>query len=183
MARRGVRLTILCEDVEHQRFAYHVFLNLRFSRHELRFEVAPSGRGAADQWVRKRYSHEVKAYRRRFQSQRVGLVVLIDADRLSVDERHRQLDDALTDAGMPCRDTSDVIVIFVPKRHIETWIAYLLDYGADEEQAYKNTVRDADIRQPAQRFVELFRLQREQRPDNLLPALERALDEMRRIPE
>jgi hypothetical protein len=60
--------------------------------------------------------------------------VLIDADRLSVDERHRQLNDALTDAEVPCRDSSDAIVIFVPKRHIETWIAYLLDYEADEEQ-------------------------------------------------
>jgi hypothetical protein len=46
MARRGVRLTILCEDDEHQQFARHVFLNLNFSRHELRFEIAPSGRGS-----------------------------------------------------------------------------------------------------------------------------------------
>jgi hypothetical protein len=109
--------------------------------------------------------------------------VLIDADRRSVDERHRQLDEMLTDAEMPCRDTGDAIVILVPKRHIETWIAHLLDYEVDEEQDYKNTVSDADLRHPAQRFVELFRLQRERRPENLLPAMERALDEMRRVPE
>lgn len=180
MPRRGVRLILLCEDDEHRRFAHRVFLGLGVRRHELRFFVSPTGRGAADRWVRQRYPEEVRAHRRRASSQSVGLLVVIDADQQTVEHRHRQLSNELTEAHLPVRSSNERIVIWVPKRHIETWIAYLSDQvsqAVNERDDYKKRVRDANYRPPAERFIQLYR-DTENRPSTLLPSLFHAFVEL-----
>ena len=65
MSRKGVRLVLLCEDDEHQRFAQRAFLALGFHFRELRFFVSPTGRGAADKWILDTFAKEARAHRRR----------------------------------------------------------------------------------------------------------------------
>lgn len=183
MARKGVRLYLVCEDDEHRRFAYRVFLRLGFHYHELRFFVSPTGRGAADRWVRQRYPEEVRAHRRRASSQSVGLLVVIDADRQTVEDRHRQLSNELTEAHLPARSSNERIVIWVPKRHIETWVAYLSDkvsQAVNERDDYKKRVRDVDYHPPAECFIQLYR-DTENRPPTLLPSLSNAFVELNRM--
>jgi hypothetical protein len=182
VARKGVRLVLLCEDDEHRRFARHVFHKLGRHYRELRTLVCPAGRGSAEQWVRQRYAEEVRVYRRRANTQQgIALVVTVDADQQTVDYRHAQLSQSLNEFALAERGTAERIVIWVPKRHIETWVADLLGQDVSEEDDCKNLMRDADYRPAADRFVERYRGPGS-RPANVLPSMSRAFDETDRLP-
>ncbi|MCK4340890.1 MAG: hypothetical protein KAY37_04115 [Phycisphaerae bacterium] len=182
MTRRGkgVRWVLLCEDSNHIRFARYVFLKLGYSYHELRVQQSPPGKGAAEQWVRKQYANEVRVHRRKASSQQVGLAVVIDADRHTVKERHAQLSKELTNAELPDRGSNERIVLWVPRRHIETWVAYLLEHDVNEEDDCKSLVRDVDYRPPTDRFVSLSH-DRDEKPVELLPSISVAFDELDRL--
>lgn len=182
MARERVRVVLLCEDDEHRRFAHHASRKLGRHYRELRLLVSPTGRGAAESWVRKRYAEEVLIHRRRASSQGgLALVVVIDADRQTVDRRHQQLAAALKQSGIEERRPSEKIVIWVPKRHIETWVTDLLQGNSNEHDDYKNVMRDVDYQPAAERFVEQYR-NPSSRPPGLLPSMSRAFDETARLP-
>jgi hypothetical protein len=157
MARRGVQLILICENGEHERFARCAFLKLGFHRRELRFSLSPAGRGAAEQWVRKQYADEVRAYRRKVGHLQVGLVVLIDADRETVAQRERRLADELRHSRQQERQARERIVHWTPRRHIETWVAFLRDHTVDEEMDCKSLVSTDDIRPAAESFVQMYR--------------------------
>lgn len=180
MARRGVRIVFLCEDSEHKQFAYRAFRKLDYHRRELRHSASPPGRGAAEQWVRERYATEVKAHRRRVSYQRVGLVVVIDADRNTVQKRAQQLVDELAHADQPRRETDERIAHWIPRRHIETWVAFLRDHTVDEEMDCKSLVKSDDYRPAAESFVQMYR-EPAQRPAELLESLALALGETDRL--
>ena len=157
MDRQDVRIVVLCEDEDHRRFSYHVLGKLRYHPRDIRFAISPRGRGAADLWIKKTYPEEVRGYRRRAANQQVALLVLVDADRLSVKARHKHLDDALAEAGQGKRSKTDHIALWVPKRHIETWIVFLVKHTkVDEKKDYKNEARNLGYDQAASRFVELY---------------------------
>ena len=181
MSARGVRLVVLCEDDEHRRFASYAFRGLGRHYRTLRTITCPAGRGSAESWVRKRYAEEVAAHRRKASSQHgLALVVVIDADKQTVDERHEQLAAALEHSGSERRGAAERIVIWVPKRHIETWVAYLSGRDANEEDDYKHAVADADYRPPAARFVDRYR-SAQGRPPGLLPSIVTAYTELDRV--
>ncbi len=182
MARRGVRLILICEDEEHERFARYALLGLGFGRPELRFFRSPSGRGAAEQWVRRQYATEVRAYRRKAGYQRVGLVVVIDADRRTVSEREEQLADELASAQEPARETRERVLHWTPRRHIETWVAFLCSRDVDEEMDCKRLVDSGDYRPAAESFVQIYQ-ETTPRPAQLLESLSLALDETARLEE
>jgi hypothetical protein len=183
MSARGVRLIVLCEDDEHRRFAHHAFRKLGRHYSELRAIVCPAAHGAGEKWVREHYAKEVRAHRRNASSQEgLALVVVIDADKQTVEHRYEQLDDALEQSGVQCRGRSERIMIWVPKRHIETWVADLLGHSVNEEGDYKNLMRDADYRPAAEEFVERCR-NPSRRPAAPLPSMSRAYEETDRLPQ
>jgi hypothetical protein len=181
VARKGVRLMFVCEDDEHWRFTRLAFLRLGYGPREMRVSLAPAGRGAAEQWVRQQYATEVRVYRRKAGHQNVGLVVVIDADKQTLDYRHEQLSEALNESGLDKRGAAERIVIWVPKRHVETWVADLRGRSVNEEDDYKNLMRDVDYRPAADRFVERYR-DPGSRSANVLPSMSRAFDETDRLP-
>ena len=63
----------------------------------MRIERSPSGEGSAEGWVRKTFVKEVNAYRSRHA--KTALIVVIDADTHTVQDRWGQLDEALEDGG------------------------------------------------------------------------------------
>jgi len=179
MSRRGVRMVVLCEDEAHRRFSYQVFLKLGYHPRELYFHESPTGRGAAEHWVRERYPVEVEAYRRNVHTQRIGLLVLIDADNRTVEQRHRELDAALREKKLQSRAAQEVIVLFVPRRHIETWIAFLVGHQVDETNDCKGITRGVDYRDAAHRFVELHHHGADRSVG--LPSMETAFNELTRL--
>lgn len=98
-----------------------------------RVELSPSGKGSAEQFVRERYPREVKEFRRRANHGTAALVVVIDADTRTVDQRLTELESALTKADLPKRQSTEAIALLVPKRNIETWILCLTGDPIDEE--------------------------------------------------
>jgi hypothetical protein len=180
MARRGVQVVLICEDGEHERFARFALLELGFHRRELRFFLSPSGRGAAEQWVRQRYAEEVRAHRRKAGYRQVGLVVVIDADEETVAGRERRLANELRHSKQQERKERERIAHWIPRRHIETWVAFLRDQSVDERMDCKGLV-DARAYRPATRtFVEIYR-EPKRHPVALLPSLAHGLNETNRL--
>ena len=102
----------------------------------MRVVKSPSGAGSAEQWVRERFAVEVEACRGRHAETR--LIVLIDADTHTVQERIAQLDRALQEAEAPPvpHDTNEIARL-VAKRNIETWILCLNEEQVGEDNDYK----------------------------------------------
>jgi hypothetical protein len=104
----------------------------------MRIVKSPSGAGSAELWVRERFAIEVEAYRGR--RAKTKLIVVIDADTRSVQQRISQLDQALREAGAPpISNNEEGIARLVPRRNIETWILCLNDVQVDEDTDYKRT--------------------------------------------
>jgi hypothetical protein len=92
-------IILLLEDALHEQFIFRYLKKLKYGPHLMRFVRSPPGAGSAEQWVRQRLVIEVQACRgRRAQTK---LIVLIDADIHSVQERIAQLDSSLREAGVP----------------------------------------------------------------------------------
>lgn len=138
MVARDLRYVVLGEDIAHGNFVRRWLLAEGVEPRNIRLIPVPAGTGGAgDEHVRKTYPAEVASYRRRANSQRVALVVVVDADRETVRYRQRQLDQALSDTGGSSRADSERIAILVPKRNIETWLQALRDAPTEEETDYK----------------------------------------------
>lgn len=133
---RNVQIVILCEDRQHEAFARRFLERTGRNRRVQRVERAPGGRGSAEQFVRERYPKELAYYRERRHRVEHALIVLVDADRGSVDARVEQLERACQAAGMEHRQSADRVAIFVPARNIETWLAYLAGQSVNEEDGY-----------------------------------------------
>ena len=135
MSQRRVQIVILCEDRQQEVFARH-FLKMRGFPGIIRANICPSGSQSGEQYVRTQYAAEVKAYRQNRNRVSIGLVVLIDADTGTLQERLNQLAEALSEDSQPERRSDEAIAIFIPKRNIETWIHYLQGEVVNEEDSY-----------------------------------------------
>jgi len=185
MKRRGVRAVVLGEDDAHLRFARYALLRLGFNKREMRLLETPKGKGAGDQHVRTTYATEVQAHRSKASSQAVALLVLIDADTYTIDHRHQQLDQELRQDGLKTRSEKEAVIIWTPKRNIETWIMYLADRKVNEEDDYKPQAEMLDSRvrrKSAERFAELIQDESQRKPDTP-DSMRRGIEESRRIPE
>jgi hypothetical protein len=73
-----------------------------------------------------------------------ALVVLTDADAMTVAARIATLEQALRAANLPPRGSTEAIALFVPRRNIETWLAYLAGDNVDEEREYPRLDRERE---------------------------------------
>ena len=121
MSQRRAQIVILCEDRQQELFARH-FLKTRGFSGLFRANICPLGSQSGEQYVRTQYPTEVKAYRQNRNRVSIGLVVFIDADTSTLQERLNQLAHALSEDSQQNRQSAEAIAIFIPKRNIETWI-------------------------------------------------------------
>lgn len=170
----------LVEDQHHQMFIYRYLRARGFSKHEIRTKPSPLGEGSAEQWVRANYSIEVRAYRTRHA--KTALIVVIDADAHTVDERLAQLSQALHQAGSPPVQMNEPVAHLVPKRNVETWILFLNADQVDEEADYKSTSHNWNDLIPAAATT-LFQSTRPNAaiPDQCIGSLTRGINELRRL--
>ena len=131
------QVILLVEDRRHEQFISKYLQRGGLGRHAMRVVMSPSGVGSAEKWVREQFVIEVEACRNR-QAQ-TKLIVLIDADAQTVQQRLRQFDGKLRDAGvLAIPADTEQIGRLIPKRNIETWILCLNDVQVDEDTDYKN---------------------------------------------
>jgi hypothetical protein len=88
---------VLLEDEHHERLIVRHLKNCGLTERDIRVRKSPSGAGSAENWVRKNFVMETSAYRNR--QARTALIVMIDADTCTVQDRLTQLDQALKDSG------------------------------------------------------------------------------------
>ncbi|MEE3715506.1 hypothetical protein V2H45_01965 [Tumidithrix elongata RA019] len=134
-------IVILCEDLQQEVFVRSFLQKRGFNRRWFSPNICPSGQQSGEQFVRDRYPAEVRAYRSKKNHLDIALVVVIDADTNEVENRFKQLEQALKDQSLPPRQPDEKIAVFVPKRNIETWIHYLMGESVDELTAYSKFSR------------------------------------------
>lgn len=176
MARRDVRYVILCEDRLQEVFARTYLIERGINKRRIRVEPIVEGCGSAEQYVRENYAAQVKLHRSKASYQSVALIVLIDADNYTVSQRMEQLDKTLDEKRQP----KERIAIFVPKRHVETWIRYASGQDADETSSYHQFEREESKCKPHVRKL-ANEICRSDLPDDALPSLKEACKEILRI--
>ena len=178
MSQRRVQIVILCEDKQQEVFAIHFLKKRGFTLdRNFRTEICP--KGAGEQFVREKYAQEVVEYRRQRNKRSGMLIVLIDADKKTVEERLKQLDDALIENSQQLRQPSEAIAIFVPKRNIETWIRHLQCENVDEETEYTKFKKQSDCKPYLDKLVN--QCYQGNLDENAPPSLKAACGELQRI--
>ncbi|NSW58454.1 MAG: hypothetical protein HPY44_20790 [Armatimonadetes bacterium] len=152
---RGAEVVLLCEDKQHDCFFRRLLKLLGYGRIRVREDYPKGGGEAGEGFVRREFAAEAKWQRRRASRMKCGLLVVIDADSRSVDQRRNDVLGPLD----PPRAANENIAIFVPKRNIETWIAYLKDgVAVDEVSPYRRYPGCESKCHPAvDRFLEIAR--------------------------
>jgi len=132
------RVIVLAEDEHHEMLIRRYLRKCRIKTNEMFVRRSPSGRGSAESWVRREFVIEVRACRDR-QSRRAktALIVLIDADTHTVQDRLTQLDQALQQSGGQRVGRAEQIARLVPKRNVETWVLCLIGQQVNEDRDYK----------------------------------------------
>ena len=139
------------------------FLTLRgWSRYDVYFEVSPAGKGSAEQWVREQFPQELR--RHRAKHPRSGLVVVIDADTSDVVERIRGLEKACDDQSVERRGPDEPVLFVIPKRNIETWLAYLKGQAVNEDDEYAKYDLPSNCRHELERLHEMCQRDHLQEP-------------------
>jgi hypothetical protein len=140
MSDRVSQTILLCEDDTQERLtkAYLKKCNLPFGPPYVKAIVASrEQQGGNVAWVLNRFPKELHACRQRGKKAKTLLIVVIDADNHTVENRRRQVLDRMATAGLEQFGSNEPAVLLVPKRHFETWIRALLGELVTEEQDCK----------------------------------------------
>jgi len=179
---RPARIMILCEDRQQYSFVRHFLMNRGCGPDDIRKPRRRSNGGSGEQYVREQFPVELKAYRSQANHQLgIGLVVVIDADRQKVVDRIRAFDVACDEHGVPRRRQDERVLYVIPKRNIETWLAYLRGETRGETVDEKKKFRKYDY--PSDCHAEVDKLDAMCKAEKLdpvpPPSLERCCDEFK----
>lgn len=143
-------VVLLCEDEQSACFARRFLKERGYEAWQLREEKSPPGRGSGEQWVRERLPIELRAMRGAHSK---ALVVMTDADTMTVAERENSLRRKCLDGGVAWRSAGEAVLLMIPKRNIETWLAYLRGENTDENQVYPKYPAESDCRDEVRSLV------------------------------
>lgn len=143
MTIRKTQIVILCEDKQHWVFARKYLEAKGINKRKMTPVICADGQQSGEQFVRERFAEEVRTFRRKQRENR-ALVLVTDADTHLVAERIEQLEQQLEKVNLPRRGGSERIAIFVPKRNIETWIAFARGETVDEITSYRKLENESD---------------------------------------
>ena len=174
------KVVVVLEDDRHKMFIQRYLRKHGVDTTSVRIERSPSGRGSAEKWVCQRFVKEMAAFRRRHAKKL--LIVVVDADRHTVQSRLDQLDQALRDNEDTPVTKKEEVARLVPRRNIETWILCLTEHEVDEETDYKEQPHQWTkiIPDATARLFEWGRLNSEL-PSNCVDSLKKGIVELRRL--
>lgn len=176
------QVIVLAEDIRQQQIVRGYLRRCGLESHMMRLLPCPAGSGSGEQWVRERFLEEVKAYRKRRARANTALIVILDADNLSVPARLAQLDGKLDEGQADRIRMDEQIARLVPKRNIETWILCLNDVAVDEANDYSRTEQEWPtlVRSGVEALYEWTRPNR-QLPANCIPSLQLGVVELKNL--
>lgn len=183
---KGYRITVLCEDIAQYDFicAYAKLLGAD----NRKIAKLPAHNNTT---VLKHYPNAVKSYRR-YATQNIILVVMIDADEKTIQERLREFDEKLDSEkyklNQSTRFNNEKILLFVPIRNIESWFHYIATNIIDVETikdnnekiiSYKNQYVNKDLSIFAKKLKE--EVCANGLPQNAPSSLHHACNELKRL--
>jgi len=134
-------IIVLCEDRRQGSFVWNCLRNSGIKPHKV--ILRPAQLGSGEKWVRDQFASEVNGYRKQKGRITPALIVVIDADTGPVQQRLRQLDEALQTSPDPRNRAFDIqdemIARLVPKRNIETWLLALSGQLVEEATDFKSS--------------------------------------------
>ncbi|MEM7130845.1 MAG: hypothetical protein AAF702_31260 [Chloroflexota bacterium] len=142
-------------------------------------DICPQGKGSGEQYVREKFVAEVRTFRQKAAHTNSVLIFAIDADTKGVQARFNELGNLLNEAHMPERGQSEKIAIFVPKRNIETWIAYAQGTKVNETDVYQKLDRERECK-PAVKHLK-DNICSKPLPENAPSSLFTACEELNRL--
>lgn len=146
--RKDLRVTVLSEDARTEGFIRALLISLGFHARRMTFDTAPSGQGAAEAWVLRRYLGEVRELRRRGYQKALRLIAVRDGDRFGLAARKLQMEQELKTAGLVPRGPDDAIAVLIPTWSIETWLLALLgETGVHESTSLKTAFEGRKTRE------------------------------------
>ena len=125
---------ILCEDKLTQCYIRRFLLAQGISWRKISPVALPAA-GCGEQYVREQFPRYLQHLRSKLFNATV-LVVAIDADIKTCSQRKIQLKNACSVCAVVPQSKSDKLLLFIPKRTIETWIKYFDDETVDESYNY-----------------------------------------------
>ena len=128
---------ILCEDLQTYTFIRRFLVAQGVNDRRFAPVDFKARKGSGEQYVRERLPSELKTYRRKCHHQKNALIVAIDADTGEVAQRVRELEKECKQRGVDPRQSNDRVMYVIPKRNIETWLAYLSGQNVNEDDEYK----------------------------------------------
>ena len=131
---KASKIILLCED-KLQEVVVKRFLKKGWNipSREITAIDYPEGKGSGERHVLTQYPNELKAYRTRSAHAQTILIVVIDADTKIVRQHHQELDGVCISP----RQVNEAVLHVIPKRNIETWLAYLDGQLGNEDRDYK----------------------------------------------
>ena len=178
---RNVQIVLLCEDKQHENFVRYFLKKMDRAKtiRITRVVRAPKGIGSAEQFVRSRFSEQLKLHRQGGHHASRVLVVMLDGDNHGVERRIQELDNACRDRGVPCRRSDEHVLVLVPTWRIETWLAYLGGGAVDEgRHDYPRLQRRGEWRPRVDKLAAMCRSRELREP--IPPSLRAACKEYRR---
>ncbi len=119
-------------------FILHFLKAHDINTHSIRFLDYPAGSGCGEYFVKKEYAKEVE-YLKRNSFRRIVLVVCTDADRLSCEDRIKMLESEVETEYKDWSYLKERVIMWIPKREIETWIHFLQGEDTDESVEYRHS--------------------------------------------
>jgi len=182
---KASQVILLCEDKLHAVFVRRFLKARGYTNRDFRVAQYPaSGRGSGESFVRRAYPDELRAYRQRSARATTFLIAVIDADTKAVADREAQFEQACEQASVPPRQGDELVVHAIPRRAINTWLAYLDGIDVDEATDYKTQGYgfrkcEADISALVKRLHDLCT--EDALPEGAPPSLRHACEEFARI--
>lgn len=157
MTIQPVHTMVLCEDLQQEVFVRR-FLKLRgWETRQIRARKAPGGEGSAEQWVRERFPQELRSFRARDSHTKTCLIVVLDADIGTVDSHVQELERACYKGGLGPRTAKERVLLLVPRRNIETWLAFLRGGAVEESALYARHRRESQCQREVDKLDALCR--------------------------
>lgn len=173
----SIKVTLLCEDKQTESFARRFLFHRGFDHRDILALPLPHGKQSGEQWVRCQYPRQLKAIRSR---RGVLLVVIADADSLTVKARKDELNQECKKQEVQVRTSKDPVIMAIPRRNIETWFAYLDGTEVDEKTTYPRLNRIGDCHKHAKVLYQMCH-ERQELAEPAPPALREACEEYRKL--
>ena len=146
------RYVVLCEDAQMKSFIVSFLRSQGIDSRRVFVRNYPCGEGCGEAFVRKEYLREVTLLRTMNYIRSV-LVVCTDADNKTVEQRAKILDDEITGNIKKWKRENELIILFIPRRQIETWIRFLHGEVVDEDMRFIHSGNPVSCKKETNQFA------------------------------